>query len=619
MLCSCQQCGAGCCCIPFVGICILHIDQFRSLTLGHNTAILILTPAAEASCVSQILTAEAVASDIGVEAAASIGIQEWANSTAKNSERSAQAIMAKQRTKLDIPVKEIVCDGTSIPWISPESWLPFLVKNGLWPILCGASLHDYDGARSNLTQFWKNFQKIHPTFELFNTDYDLTRTVPCLLHGDEGRTLKKGGILITSLQSALGAGYNEKRVPKRRPSQQPNLQVNYGGHTFTTRYVVSCIPKTAYDEQPELYHEAMTHVAVSCRKLLDNGFADSQRGGEILRMCVIGIKGDAPFLAKAGRFYRGYNTSAKRGEERGPPKGLCPFCLAGTVLCEAEEIATSTPKWLTTVGVKMPWVRTPGLVSHLLHDPADPSNLFKSDIWHVVHLGFGRSWIASTIQLILPQLPCANLDDKWAYLTDHYHTWCAQNRQQKHVKRITAYLMSYNDSTGTMGCWSKGALTSTLLHWLVDLLGDVEKDGEGLLVRCRETSYRLNSMFSLLYRAGAFLSQSECKFVSDQGLKFLESYYCLACIMYAKGCHWRYPLYPKLHIFQHIMLGVKTSGELTGTSENPIMYACQMDEDTVGKASRLSRRVSIKQVAKRSLDRYLVAAQAAMVKEKLLA
>ena len=79
-----------------------------------------------------------------------------------------------------------------------------------------------------------------------------------------------------------------------------------------------------------------------------------------------------------------------------------------------------------------------------------------------------------------------------------------------------------------MGNWHKGALTSNFMHWLVDLLGDVRGEPGGLLVQCRAATYRMNAMFSLLYRAGAFLSEQECSFVSEQGLQFLKTYSMLA-------------------------------------------------------------------------------------------
>ena len=570
---------------------------------------------AEASCVSQILTAQAVAADMGEGRAASCGVDTWASCHLRNSERDVQRTLKKQKSKLDIPVSSINCSGCKVPWISPESWLKFIVKKGLWPLMAGCDAHDYDGAERNWLQFWKTYQQIHPDFGLFQMEnVDLSRTAAWLIHGDEGRTLKRNGLMVTSVQSALGRGFDEKRV-HGQAADSAKLRVNFAGHSFLTRYVVNTMPKTAYESNPKVFHEAMDHISASLNRCLREGFLDASRG-EKFHVVVLGVKGDTPYLAKVGNFYRTYNTTAKRGEERGPPKGTCPYCLAGTREFPGEEIATTKPKWLLTMGVKLPWVECPTVIKNLVHDYGNPAGFFKSDIWHVVHLGFGRSWVASTVQLVLQHLPCSNLDEKWEYLTEDYLCWCHDNKKQAHISKISPYLMSYGDHGGAMGNWHKGALTTNFLQWLVVLLGKVAPDP--LLLRCRTATYRLNAMFSLLYRAGAFLTENEAAFASEQGLQFLRAYASLAESMYMESKQWLWPLYPKLHVFHHIMLEMHYTGTRVKTCPNPMLFACQIDEDVVGKASRLSRKVNIRLVAQRALERYLTAAYTAFAKAKLL-
>ena len=570
---------------------------------------------AEASCLSQIRTAKAVVQDFGEEEAARKGVLKWARASEIHPERDSHQVIKKQKSVLDIPVKTIQCDGIPLPWISPESWLVYLVDNGLWPLLAGCERHDYAGADHNWSRFWEAYKKIDPSFDLFHMEgIDYSKTAAMLIHGDEGRTLKKNGIMITSLQSCLGRGYDEKRVRK----EHDKLQVNFAGHSFTSRYILSTIPKTAYETHPEAFHKAIDHVARSCSKLLEHGYVDKARGNELYRVVILGVKGDAPYLQKVAHFYRSYNTTAKRGDERGPPKGCCPYCLAGTNACAAEEIGTDNPRWLRSVAVKLPWVRTPALIQHLVHDRSDPAAFFKSDIWHIYHLGFGRSWVCSVIQVLLPYLPLPNLDEKWAYLSDHYINWCRSKRRQSHVTRITPYLMSYGDATGTLGNWSKGALTTNFSAWLVDLLSSGPRDPDGLLMKCCAATRRVNSMFSALYRAGAFLGEEECAFVAEQGQQFLVCYADMALRMYRQDRQWLFPLYPKLHVFHHLVLQVQRSGLAVKSAINPTMWGCQMDEDEVGRASRLSRRVNIRKVSLRTLERYLVAAHTAFVRGGLL-
>ncbi|CAK9051425.1 Uncharacterized protein SCF082_LOCUS28225 [Durusdinium trenchii] len=458
---------------------------------------------------------------------------------------------------------------------------------------------------------------VHPTFGLFDRDdVDLSRTAAFVLHGDEGRALKKGAMLVTSLQSALGRGYDQKRVNHAGTSR--DLKVNFAGHSFTTRWIVHTIPKSAYDGNPELFNSAMEHTAKSCRKLLEQGYVDVARGHETFRVVILGVKGDAPYLSKVGRFYRAYNTTAKRGEERGAPKGVCPYCLAGTRMYPAEELSTADPTWLSTVAVKLLWTRCPAVIKHLLHDTEDPADFFKSDVWHICHLGIGKSWICSVLQLMMPFMPCPNLEAKFDFMTTEYLAWCCSKKEQAHISRISSYLISYNDATGAMGHWHKGALTSNFMLWLVDFLGTLPRDPDGYSMKCRAVTYRMNAMFSVLYRSVAFLTEEQAAFVATQGLAFLDCYATMAAAMFNAGRQHLYPLYPKLHMFHHIMITVQRQGSTAKVAVNPTMWGCQMDEDTVGRASRLSRRVNIRLVAQRSLERYLVAAFTAFTKAGLL-
>ena len=554
---------------------------------------------------------------MGKQRAVETGVNQWASCHLNNSERDVHRTVKKQKTSLEIPIKSISCSGVDVPWIPPHLWLSWLVRKGLWPTLSGCHVHDYNGSCRNWSKFWELYQKVDPGHDIFERDgLDLSRTAAFCIHGDEGRTLKRGGIMVTSLQSALGCGYDELRV-RGQKSDTSRLRVNFAGHSFITRMVVNAMPKTSYDTNPEVFNGAMDHVARSLQSCLQDGFVDPQTG-ERYRIAIIAVKGDAPYLTKTGHFYRSYNTFAKRGQERGPPKGVCPYCLAGTSDFPAEDLVGCNPCWLPTVGVKLPWIRTPAFIRHLPHDRGNPTNMYKSDIWHVVHLGFGRSWIASVIQSTLPFLTQPNLEEKWAYISEDYMTWCRRNKKQCHISKITPYLMSYGDASGAMGNWHKGALTCNFMQWLVDFLGKVPGDADGLLLQFRQATYRMNAMFKTLYKAGAFLDANEGSFVAEQGLQFLQCYVTSAGTMFRRNKQFLFPLYPKLHIFHHQMLNIKFKCRDVGLCESPMLFSCQMDEDTVGRASRLSRRVSIRLVAYRSLQRYLVCAHGAYVKAGLL-
>eukprot|EP00438_Fugacium_kawagutii_P021865 Skav233034 [mRNA] locus=scaffold909:966569:967744:- [translate_table: standard] len=389
------------------------------------------------------------------------------------------------------------------------------------------------------------------------------------------------------------------------------------GHSYTHRFVTSAFPKTVYENDPEMFHGAMEELAKSLKALLIDGICDPATK-EVFRIAIIAVKGDAPYLAKMGRFYRSFNTLVKRGDERRAPKGVCHRCLAGTHGFPAEEINTVKPAWLMTQGIRVPWMKVPAVIEYLPHNALDPATFFTSDIWHVVHLGFGRSWIASVITLALEVIPSGNLEGKWAWLTQDYFTFCKHGGRQRYINAITPTLMSYLDKTGCMGSWSKGMLTTNLFLWLEDVLARLPVDAAGRLPKCRMATEWLNQLFERLYTADVFLDDQQCAYVASRGLRFLQAYSLMAGDMFGEGRPWLFPLYGKLHTFHELMIQIVQDRRATGHSFNPLCFGCQLDEDTVGRTSRISRRVSIRLTMTRTLQRYLVAAHSAFTNAKLI-
>lgn len=575
--------------------------------------VCVLARASEATCKSQILTAKAVVKDVGEATASRCGISLWAGCHLSNSERDTHKVIEKQKSKLDIPISRMQIKQESLPWIDPRDWLKWILRKGLWPMLSGAPRNNYRLAGDLWTEFWRRVQILQPHFALFEMDgIDLSTTACFLIHGDEGRSLKRQGIMITSLQSAIGCGFDQKRYARAVTENDIPLKVNYTGHSFTHRFITSTIPKSVYEDDPEMFHLAMDQLAISLQSLLVDGIVDAVTK-KTYRIAILACKGDAPYLAKLGRFYRSHSTGIKRGEEKRPPKGVCHRCLAGTNGFPAEELTSWSPAWVMTRGIRNPWLRTPCVIERLVHDVSDPSSFFQSDIWHIVHLGFGRSWVASVVQVLLEVVPGTNLDAKWKYLTQDYQRWCRLHRKQCHISSITPYLMSYNDRTGAMGNWHKGSLTTNFFGWLTALISSLPEDQAQLLGRCKQATTCMNQIFSCLFKADAFLSAEQSMYVSNRGLAFLQTYTAMANRMYSLGKPWLFALYPKLHAYHEIMLTLRQQAQDCGMSYNPIMFCCQMDEDIVGRASRLSRRVNLRRVMDRTLGRYLISCHTAFV------
>ena len=178
--------------------------------------------------------------------------------------------------------------------------------------------------------------------------------------------------------------------------------------------------------------------------------------------------------------------------------------------------------------------------------------------------------------------------------------------------------MSYGDKTGCMGQWHKGALTTIFFMWLDDLIGKLPPDAHQRLHKCQRATAWMNELWSCLFRAEVFLTEEQCFYVSARGVRFLQTYSLMARDLFRDNRPWVFPLYGKLHGFHEQMLTILEQARQHKMSLNPIVFCCQMDEDTIGRASRISRRVNIRQVIKRSLQRCLIAAHTAFTKEGLL-
>ena len=98
-----------------------------------------------------------------------------------------------------------------LPILLPSSWLKLLLAE--YPfLLCGGLGHDFD---QELKSFWRCYGYFQPGHACFQKDpADLASTLPLLLHGDEGRYLKKGNFMICTLETVLGNDPNRKNTGK---------------------------------------------------------------------------------------------------------------------------------------------------------------------------------------------------------------------------------------------------------------------------------------------------------------------------------------------------------------------------------------------------------------------
>lgn len=99
-----------------------------------------------------------------------------------------------------------------------------------------------------LTTFWSRYKAAHPQHQLFKQSIPLERAVPLFLHGDEGETYKKSGVLIVSFQSCLGLGSlrtpdSARQVEDEAFLEKAGIPVNFLKTGLQSRYLCGVVPK----------------------------------------------------------------------------------------------------------------------------------------------------------------------------------------------------------------------------------------------------------------------------------------------------------------------------------------------------------------------------------------
>ena len=246
--------------------------------------------------------------------------------------------------KLYYPVGISYADESPLdgfPYLKPADFLRTMaLHNDLGHILGG--FNTMAEAKGMLLTFWGRYKKVFPKFQLFEEVTaglkQLEQCIPLYLHGDEGVTYKKRGVLIMSFQSPLGFGTS------RRPQEmslnlenmgESGLPLNFLKCGMYTRMLMVLCPKeylwvccqytlynvwnlfahiiglfvmhdsyTLYMAKPceDMYKDdirvwnAIMKIIASEFQVLERDGIDLGRNGTVYPV-ILGMKGDWSFLA----------------------------------------------------------------------------------------------------------------------------------------------------------------------------------------------------------------------------------------------------------------------------------------------------------------------------------
>ncbi len=256
-----------------------------------------------------------------------------------------------------------------------------------------------------------------------------------------------------------------------------------------------------------------------------------------------------------------------------------------------------------------PWDIPPQWVLHLFQDRA-PNGLprfFKPDVWHNVQLGVGKDFAASAMALLVQLCDGSNIDLRFGHLTQLYKTFCKEFKKTKFVSRLDKNMVGgggKNDEPA--GSWNKAALTVTLLEfleWFCTRFAEKCNDDTRLKYIMAATKSHNNFMRGL-HMCDAWIHAEKARKISEAGSHFVAAYVYLAHLSAAMG-EPKFPLKPKLHMVQTACVRLLWESEHAPFAYNCLNESCSIDEDFVGRLAFISRHVSPRLIAIRSLERYL--------------
>ena len=305
-----------------------------------------------------------------------------------------------------------------IPYISPKSYLEYLMKNHPDCVIGGLqSTHD---CGTHLQAFWDAYKQQHKSHEVYRSRDDgpvLSYTLPILVHGDEGRGKRRTGTMAIFLESPIGIPSESKTTKKRKhgdcdcaPTPEEmnrfkpaagligcnrslhtvaeKMKTNTKNHSFLQRWPLIVIPGVVYKAYPAIVPAFHKLLARQLKALFFEGFVGPH--GRTYYAALIGIKADLKWHAKIGEWNRSFENQGRTKE-----KECCHICLGGQPNIAWEDVSES-PIWEPTMFQVRPWATAPAIVEPPF-DFGKPEAVFRTDPFHTGKLGIFRDVIASAL------------------------------------------------------------------------------------------------------------------------------------------------------------------------------------------------------------------------------
>ena len=429
-----------------------------------------------------------------------------------NLEDQMHKLLKEHGLSLPVNVRPIMDNETicGFPRLKPLDMLSYMADKGHLNKLLGG--RDPDSARELLGSFWANYRAVHSDFELFElSDLDLRDCIPIVAHIDGGRGYKKSEFMVFNWGALLGGS-----------RQNHDFKLPLQGHSYTTHYLYAAMPATWHKQNEDAFQALLTSFAEDLRECFDEGI--SYRG-RVIRLVLVGLKGDLKMQARAGNLTRWYTTARKKPfDPERPPKTngqCCPWCLAGDLKFPFEEVHSELPAWrlqMMLENPEPPWNvgQEGGMLGPSLGYRLQPSMFYLPDLFHIYLAGVGQDFCASALVYMMPifflgPVGRNSLEDQLENLTQSFHVWRKAHKVRVNLVSFTKEKLSYVNATDSYptGTWSKCADTSAICKFVLYVCEQhpqtCARDGDAMLFYIQRAADAIGRFMKGLYDAGLWI------------------------------------------------------------------------------------------------------------------
>ena len=385
---------------------------------------------------------------------------------------------------------------------------------------------------------------------------------------------------------------------------------NYTGHSYLSRFLAFGIGGWIYKKQRHVVDRLLSELASNMISLFNTGIR--LKDGKVFYAALVGVKGDMDFHEKFWSLTRSYSRIGTSNDLM-----FCHRCFAGAPGVLGEDYREN-PRWLETMDVERPWdVNSPPSLAKIPYDSSCPERALQGDLFHIFKTGLGRDITGGIIVTLMRkgfwdyEGSSRNLPDRFERAHSSFVLWC---KAEGHTPGLRSFTKAFfNMTKGLMSApWtsSKGSDTILLLKFCRFFLNlniqhaHVPGHRDLLLDMLEVCESALN--LTMVHSHGVWLDRPCATKLYVDMMIVLRGYAVLGRRVIDMNIR-AFLQKPKHHALHHLAIALKTSLE-SGCSLvlSPQVFACEINEDYIGRVSRLSRRLGFRLVDLRVCQRIFI-------------